>query len=712
MIAIFKRDFRSLFTNVVGWIFLSVLCALFGLYFLIYNLLNGYPYLSYSLSGVCSVLIIVTPVLCMRIFTEERKNRTDQLIFTSPVSPMKIVIGKFLSVAVTFTIACIFIGLSPIVLEVYGASALGQNYTALFGFYIFGLACIAIALFISTLTKSQIVSVILSFVVLFAMYILDSLLTMIITEENLLSKILSCLCLSQHLQSFLNGIFDLKALIYYVIVILLFLFFAYCVIQKRRWTLSKQVISRFLSRTAAIVIAIVLAIGVNVGVSYIPDNYMQFDVTATNLYTISDEGKEFLKSYDKDVTIYVLASEGECDPNFKKTLDKVASYNNIKVEYVDLASNPTFASKYTSENLTANSLIVVSGNNYKTVPFDNVYQYTMNQSTYSYDISAYDGEGLIISALQSVANNNSKTIYTLTGHRELEIGSDASSLLTKGNYKLQSINFLESERVPDDCNLLVVNGPSVDLSTDDVSKIQEYINRGGNVMFNISNIDSTTRSVVSIADMPNYNNLLKEYGYNVKPGLVCENTAGYYYRQMYALLPEVLESDVSSGIEGKQSVLLYSATAIDYTENNNSTFTPLLKTSDGAYIKANLNATDNTSVEKANGDETGSFNLGVESTNSNGSAIVVYGCQYLFEDEMDSYSYGHNAKLFANTVTALTSTGKEEVSNVAIPSKQVSTENIMVTGVGLIFYGILWGILLPIASLVTGIVIWAVRRKR
>ena len=105
MIAIFKRDFRSLFTNVVGWIFLSVLCALFGLYFLIYNLLNGYPYLSYSLSGVCSVLIIVTPVLCMRIFTEERKNRTDQLIFTSPVSPMKIVIGKFLSVAVTFTIA-------------------------------------------------------------------------------------------------------------------------------------------------------------------------------------------------------------------------------------------------------------------------------------------------------------------------------------------------------------------------------------------------------------------------------------------------------------------------------------------------------------------------------------------------------------------------------------------------------------------------------
>ena len=155
MIAIFKRDFRSLFTNVIGWIFISVLCAFFGLYFLVTNLLNGMPYLSYSLSGVAPIVIIVTPILCMRVFSEERKNRTDQLIFTAPVSPLQIILGKYMAVACAFTIAVVFMAFSPIVLEVYGASALGQNYIALLGFYLFGLACIAVALFVSTLQEAR-----------------------------------------------------------------------------------------------------------------------------------------------------------------------------------------------------------------------------------------------------------------------------------------------------------------------------------------------------------------------------------------------------------------------------------------------------------------------------------------------------------------------------------------------------------------------------
>ena len=291
MIAIFKRDFRSLFTNVIGWVFLSVLCAFFGLYFLIYNLVHGQPYLSYALSGLCPVILIVTPILCMRVFSEERKNKTDQLIFTAPVSPFKIVFGKFLSVAAVYTIAMIFIAFSPIVLELYGASALLQNYVALFGVYIFGLACIAISIFVSTLTKSQIITVILSFVILFVGYMMDGILALIIQEDNLLSKILNCLSLSKPMQNYLNGMFDIKGLVYYVLVVALFLFLAYCVIQKRRWTISKQVLARSLSRGASLVLAIVLAIAVNVAVTYIPDNYTHLDATATRVYTLSDEGK-------------------------------------------------------------------------------------------------------------------------------------------------------------------------------------------------------------------------------------------------------------------------------------------------------------------------------------------------------------------------------------------------------------------------------------
>ena len=712
MIAIFKRDFRSLFTNVIGWIFVSVLCAFFGLYFLIYNLVNGYPYLSYSLSGICSILLIVTPILCMRIFTEERKNKTDQLIFTSPVSPIKIILGKYLAVALTFTIACAFIGLSPIVLEVYGASAIGQNYVALLGFYLFGLACIAIALFVSTLTKSQIISVILSFVILFVGYIADSVLGMIFTEENFISKIFDVICLAKPLQNFLNGIFDVKAIIYYALVVVIFLFFTYCVIQKRRWTLSKQALTRFLSRGAAVVVSIVIVIAVNVGVSYIPDKYLQFDATATGIYTLSDEGKDFLKNYDHEATIYVLSAQSSADENLNKTLDQFDSYKNINVEYVDMQENPMFASKYTSQTLSTNSLIVVCGDNYRTINYDDIYQYDVNQSTYSYDVTGYDGEGLIISALESVVNNNATLICTLTGHNELALGENITSGLSKGNYNVQSLNLLESETVPDNCKILVINAPSKDLSADDVTKINDYAAKGGNIIFNVANVDANTRSLVSIDDMPNYKSLLQGFGINAKKGIVCDDSNGYYYRQSYALLPEVLSSDVSTGIEGKQSVLLYSASALEYTEGGDMTYTPLLKTSDSAYIKANLDGTSGSSTDKSEGDETGSFYLGIEAKKANSGTIVVYGCQYLFEDQMDSMVYGHNTKLFTNTITAMTSEGEEVTSTVIIPTKSLKTENIMVTGAGLIIYGILWGILIPLGCIVVGIVIWAIRRKK
>ena len=713
MIAIFKRDFRSLFTNVIGWVFLSVLCAFFGLYFLIYNLVNGQPYLSYALSGLCPVILIVTPILCMRVFSEERKNKTDQLIFTAPVSPFKIVFGKFLSVAAVYTIAMIFIAFSPIVLELYGASALLQNYVALFGVYIFGLACIAISIFVSTLTKSQIITVILSFVILFVGYMMDGILALIIQEDNLLSKILNSLSLSKPMQNYLNGMFDIKGLVYYVLVVALFLFLAYCVIQKRRWTISKQVLARSLSRGASLVLAIVLAIAVNVAVTYIPDNYTQLDATATRVYTLSDEGKEFIKNYNNEATIYVLATESECDENLKKTLDEFSSNDKITVEYVDLTQNPMFASQYTSESLTPNSLIVVSGNAYKSVNFDDIYEYSMNQQSYSYDVTGYDGEGQIVSALQRVMNNTDTLICTLTGHDEMELGSNATSALTKGSFSMQSLNFLEADKVPDACRLLIINAPSKDLSKDDVDKINEYTARGGNVLFNIANVDSTARSIVSINDMPNYKGLLQSFSVNVMPGVVCEDSSGYYYKQNYALLPEVLESDVSNGIDGNKSVLLYSATAMDYTENNNYTITPLLQTSERAYIKANLDGSTSTSTEKVEGDETGKFNLGLEVTSSNGSTVVVYGCQYLFNDEMDSYVANRNSKLFVNTVTAMVGTGDDNSSNqIVIPAKSLKVSSIMVTGAAVVIYGIIWGLFIPLACLIIGIVIWAIRRKQ
>jgi len=155
MFAIFKREFKALFQNVVGWLFVGVTLALFGLYFFAYNLSNGLPSIAYTLSATTFIYIITVPLLTMRAFAEERKNMTDQLLLTSPVSVGKIVLGKFLALVATLTIPVLVMCLSPLFLRIFGEVSFPTNYTAILGYYLYGLTCIAIGMFISSLENKD-----------------------------------------------------------------------------------------------------------------------------------------------------------------------------------------------------------------------------------------------------------------------------------------------------------------------------------------------------------------------------------------------------------------------------------------------------------------------------------------------------------------------------------------------------------------------------
>ena len=106
MLAIFKREFKSYFQNVIGWLFVAALLAVYGLYFYVYNLKNGYPYISYDLKGIGFIMMIAVPILTMRSLSDEKKTKTDQLMLTSPVSVGRIVAGKYLAMAAVYTILC------------------------------------------------------------------------------------------------------------------------------------------------------------------------------------------------------------------------------------------------------------------------------------------------------------------------------------------------------------------------------------------------------------------------------------------------------------------------------------------------------------------------------------------------------------------------------------------------------------------------------
>ncbi len=133
MIAILKRELKAYFTSVIGWIFMAAFFFVFNLYFVANNLIYGTPYLSYSLNNVAFVLLIIIPILAMRSMSDDRRTKTDQLLYTSPVSVPKVILGKFLALVLVFSIVVGAIRLCPLLLSRFGSIPMAESYAAILG---------------------------------------------------------------------------------------------------------------------------------------------------------------------------------------------------------------------------------------------------------------------------------------------------------------------------------------------------------------------------------------------------------------------------------------------------------------------------------------------------------------------------------------------------------------------------------------------------
>ena len=184
MLAIFKREFKSYFQTMTGPIFIAVLTAFIGLYFLIYNMITGYPYFAYPLVSAWIVLVIAVPLLTMRSFAEERKTKTDQILLTSPVSVTDIVLGKYFAMVAVFLIAVLLLCICPIIISTAGTAYFRLDYSTIFAFFVIGCMYISIGMFISSLTESQIIAAILSFVVLMVMYLWYSIINILPSDTG------------------------------------------------------------------------------------------------------------------------------------------------------------------------------------------------------------------------------------------------------------------------------------------------------------------------------------------------------------------------------------------------------------------------------------------------------------------------------------------------------------------------------------------------
>ncbi len=708
MLAIFKREFKSYFQNVIGWLFVAALLAVYGLYFYVYNLKNGYPYISYDLNGIGFIMMIAVPILTMRSLSDEKKTKTDQLMLTSPVSVGKIVAGKYFAMAAVYTIDIALFALSPLVLSIYGKVALSEAYVALFGYWLYGLSCIAVGLFISSISESVIISAILTFAALFLSYMMQSITGLISSSGNLLTKVLNCFDLYTPFENFVSGCFSVTSAAYYVTVILLLCFLTTQSIQKRRWAFSKKMIGTGAFSAGMIVIMCAICVVVNLVLTALPAKYTSIDCSATKLYSLTNDTKDRVSKLDEDITIYVLNSKKSKDAKIDETINRYKDLSSyIKVKYVDPATSPKFYQDYTDTTPTTNSLIIESKNRSKVIDYNDIYEYDSSSYYYGYQsqssITGYDAEGQITSAIEYVTMDADElpVIYQITGHNETEIGSNFQSVVSKANANLKSLELFNEEKVPEDATAIIINSPTVDFNDEDAQKVIDYLNGGGKALI--------VGCYAYNDELANFNKILSAYNVSFKTGVVAENDSSKYYQNPLYLLPTVETTDYTSDATDGY-VFLAGSCAISYPEDTDDvTYTKLLSTSDSAVLKKDWKNITTSKAEDA--DENGPFTTGLAvNDSSTGASIVVFGTPYVVDDSYDNAVSGNNADMFKDVITSMT--GNVELASSVIPVKDYTLSNITINTLQAVVTGLIIMIAVPILLIIIGIVVWVMRRKK
>ncbi len=702
MTAIYKRELHSYFHSFLGTLFIGAMLFLLGIYFSVYNLFMGYPYIGYALSSIVFLFLISIPVLTMRILAEERHQKTDQLIFTSPVSISSIVIGKFLALATIFAIPVGIICTYPLILSIWGTVSFGESYLAILGFFLYGLACIAIGVFVSSLTESQVIAAVITFAILFLGYVMSGLCNMISSTGNLLTRFLSAFDMVGRFEGLLNGSLELSGIVYFLSVIILFLVFTVQSIQKRRYEVSATTLGMGVYSSGTVLISAVIIVLINFFVSELPSRYTVFDVTANRLYSLSEETKKLLSDIDEDISVYVLANESQADETLDATLKNYAGFNSrIKVSYVDPAVNPKFFTNYTDDIVTQNSLIVESAKRSKVIDYSDIYQSEFDYYNYSSTVTGYDGEGQLTSAIAYVTTEEMPGIYMLEGHDELSFEPAFTSAIEKANVDYETINLLNYDTVPEDADCVILNAPARDLSNDDTEKLLSYMEKGGDVLI---------ISTYTDAEMPNFSRLLDFYGLEITKGLIIEADNNFYYQDPFYLFPEVSYDDITDSVTGSGSfVFVPYAQGITIKEQENVTATPLLTTSDESYARSDISAGGG--YAKQEGDIDGPFHAGVKcekEVEGEISTAVVYGSEYLFTQNADEIVSGTNLMLFAGTLGSFVS----YTDSIVVPVKSYEVSYIAMPQSSIVFLALATVIVLPFGFLITGFGIWFKRRKR
>ena len=482
--------------------------------------------------------------------------------------------------------------------------------------------------------------------------------------------------------------------------------------NNRSFNVKRLKIGAYGMAVTAVVIALVVVL--NLVISSLPTDLIHFNTGKIDLYEVGDESQKILDNVAEDITAYFIAERGGEDPRVDELLSRyAAACKYIKVKQIDPVENPTFVQKYTTDGLTQNSVIFESSKRFKIVDYSkDIYEvkYASADAMLGAQVdytTYFKGELQFTSAVDYVIRDDLPIVYTLTGHGEYELDDTYKTSIEKENITLEVLNLLSADAVPEDCSALLISLPGSDISSDELTKISDYMATGGDVIM-ITDIRSYTAE-----DMPNITKLAETAGLYADDGIVVENDTNRYYMSQYLLIPEIAktENGVTSGMSDTSVNTLFNGTQALYAvEGTEATVTPILTTSSKAEI---MDVDDEGGLVERDDYETGEAIsvASVASTkcdNGETSEFMWYTSSSIVDTNMAQYVGQGNLNLFLSTMNHYC----EGTTSIAILGKTLDIDTLVFTDGQRTAWMTVLTIIVPLTFLGCGFAAWFLRRKK
>ena len=470
-----------------------------------------------------------------------------------------------------------------------------------------------------------------------------------------------------------------------------------------------------------IIFLVIIALYIELNILVDKLNFPEKDITSSKLYSISDETKNKINSIEKKVTIKLYNfDEYMSETNIENSVMLIQKYNDTNKNIVIEMDNST--------NYRKPTIVVSSENNEKVIDIDYLYTYSLSTNTYmdiDYDLTEQE----LTNAIVEVTSENKKNIYFCVTHSAYgtkiqDIYATVVSRMSNQLNDVYMINISNTEKIPDDCDILIIPRITEDFSTEEKNKVIDYINKGGNII-----ALQEAKSLIDSSDTPNYQEILDLYGVNISDGILMEETSEYMLSgKPDFIIPQVnKQSSIGKSMQENAKLFMIYAAKINIADeealnNLNASYEVVASTSDSSFLR---NEIDNTSYERIDTDEdapnsTVAALITKKIDENKTSKLLIFSNSVFISDYNISIkdkitnevktratiSTNDNEEIFEQAINYISENKeaillKKQYSN-SIPTLKLIENN----GIVKLFFG------LPLVIIFIGIIVWRYRKNK